>query len=1163
MAQVENRIPSNSCFADQLHQKMLKEHPVYNANHLGMEKQLYGLKNEAASSSTRSLSAQTIPVVVHIIHQNGAENISNAQVFDAIQHLNDAFKNLGVYDPSTGVDTEIEFCLAIRDPQNNSSIGINRIESALTDVIIETQDQDLKALLQWNPLDYLNIWVVNEITSVSFGPDVAGYAYFPAAHGFAEDGIVMEANFMGSSPSNSKVLVHEAGHYLGLYHTFEGGCSNNDCQLNGDRICDTPPDQSTAPVTCGLNINTCDTDEDDTSINNPFRPIALGGLGDQNDMHINYMDYGYQTCFSAFTEGQKERMNNALSTTRQSLLSSFGCQSPCSLTSYDASFMSTPSSSVLVGDLVTFNNGSDPADIYEWSIDNELISNTTNSSYTFNQEGLYTVNLFIQDTINNCQSTFEQIIEVICEGDASFTTTSTEVLPGETVSFINTSSGNDSYQWFLDGALYSTDNDISLVLTDPGYYSLYLVGVTDFCLNYSSTVTIIVGTCTEEDKSEMHWYFGENTALDFNSGEPVAVPGSQLTAFEGSACFSDNNGNLLFYTNGVNIWDASNTVMPNGSDLMGGALTSAWNQALIIPCPHNSDQYYVFTCDEAENAYANGIRYSKVDMTLNGGRGDITDVKNVFLCPVNYEIMSAAYHDDGQNSWLLITDNDDLNTYLIDSTGVGPAITSDVNYDNFWGFHQFLNSGKKMIAAQASSNGAFLVMLDFDNVNGTFSNPIEINTAGGFIWAFEFSPDDSKLYCSLINDTGSFELYQFDLSLTTGPQISNSKTLIGSLPTSSMLVLGPNGKIYNRGYAPDMGVINKPNEQGVACDYIREFINLDPEMANLSLPKFIRGQRYDPGLEIPSIRLGPDQSICNGLTTVLDPGNGDYDFLWQDGSTNSTYTAWLPGTYWVTASNACGSVTDSIDISLDSLGLVDLGDDRYLCDGMDITLDAGAQGDYYLWQDGSSSSTLIVSEPGTYSVELSTQSGCYEGDSITIELDTQAPTIDCPMNVDTLVSMETSEVLLNPGLPNIIDSCPYTYVNNFTNTNDATDNYPAGATTTLTWTVTDINGNSSSCNTDVNVLISTGTSYFDHEMASLILYPNPGIGVFTIEETQNIIGDIALSVFDQLGRKVYEQTVFLQGKLSIDLSDQAAGTYFLHWSTSNNSGVFKLISESP
>ena len=158
----------------------------------------------------------------------------SAQVQQALDFLNDAYENVGDYDPDTGVNTEIEFCLAKTDPDGNPHPGITRTQDPLTEVTIETEDLALKNLIRWDPTQYINIWVVASVGSTALNTQVTGYAFQPTFHGTDRDGIVVEAMFVGSDAPMTALLVHHMGHYLGLYHTYEGGCLNDNCQTDGD-----------------------------------------------------------------------------------------------------------------------------------------------------------------------------------------------------------------------------------------------------------------------------------------------------------------------------------------------------------------------------------------------------------------------------------------------------------------------------------------------------------------------------------------------------------------------------------------------------------------------------------------------------------------------------------------------------------------------------------------------------------------------------------------------------------------------------------------------------------------------------------------------------------------------------------------------------------------
>jgi gliding motility-associated-like protein len=395
------------CGADQYLKMLQEENPQYKELLKKIEDS-YRQNILRHNSSTRS-SIISLPVVVHIIHNNGPENVSDAQVIQGISDLNDAFRNLGYYNPNTGVDTDIEFCLAQRDTSGKEINGIVRHQSIYTDMSLSGSGSQVKSLATYNRKAYINIRLVR---NCCLGGDcnTAGYAGLGG-------GIVMKASYFGTSPQKSTTTAHEMGHALGLAHTFQGGCKNNNCLTDGDKVCDTPPDNMTFDH-CIFGGNSCSSDEDDTTINNPYRPISMGGLGDQDDMNSNYLDYNFSECRDQFTQGQKKRMQFFIGSYYEELLSSKSCLPPCE--DLVISDFELPDS-VEVGGTLLVANQSINADSYQWFVNGNPVSTTLDYTHTFLDTGTIAVQLeaYTNDTL--CEtSTMVKPIIVYCPVEACF-----------------------------------------------------------------------------------------------------------------------------------------------------------------------------------------------------------------------------------------------------------------------------------------------------------------------------------------------------------------------------------------------------------------------------------------------------------------------------------------------------------------------------------------------------------------------------------------------------------------------------------------------------------------------------------------------------------------------------------------------------------------------
>ncbi|MFM9943807.1 MAG: M43 family zinc metalloprotease [Bacteroidia bacterium] len=357
---------------------------------------------------------RTIPVVFHIIHAYGPENISKEQIEDQMRIMNEAFQRMNADTTSTrsifkgvAADMDIEFKLARKDPNGNCTEGITRTFSYLTD----GGDDDVKNLIRWDYTKYLNIWVIkNIVRDAEAGGRVLGYATLPAFTNSTSDGIVMLADYVGNKGTSAnngnkgRVLVHEAGHWLGLYHPFQGGCGGG-CSNSGDYVCDTPPVDEPS-FGCPTTNNTC-----------------INDFPDQVDMVENFMDYANGSCQNMFTKGQKAVVDNALSksprnknitTANHTATGIFTSTSCAAVADFNTS---TNIVTICQGGTVNFKDYSYNGTIstYEWSFDGGTPSTSALSApaIVYANAGHYKVTLKVTNAQGSNTKVVDKMINVV------------------------------------------------------------------------------------------------------------------------------------------------------------------------------------------------------------------------------------------------------------------------------------------------------------------------------------------------------------------------------------------------------------------------------------------------------------------------------------------------------------------------------------------------------------------------------------------------------------------------------------------------------------------------------------------------------------------------------------------------------------------------------
>lgn len=418
------------------------------------------------------------------------------------------------------------------------------------------------------------------------------------------------------------------------------------------------------------------------------------------------------------------------------------------------------------------------------------------------------------------------------------------------------------------------------------------------------------------------WYFGENAGLDFNSGSPVAITNGQLNTTEGCATISNASGQLLFYTDGITVYNRNHQVMVNGNGLLGDL--SSTQSATIVQKPGSTTLFYIFTIDA--EVKPNGFCYSVVDMSLDGGFGAVTAIKNIQIYTPTCEKLAIVKHANETDYWVITHGWNNNNFYanLLTSSGLTatPVISSIGYIPNYespgsefrsGGYLRISPNGKKIVSCIYYPN-AITQLFDFNNTTGSISNAQSLIIGYDRFYGAEFSQNNEVLYLS----TGGYsKIYQFNLNATnvllSATQIYSGAKSPGALQT------GPDGKIYVAFfYQNKLGVINNPNTLGVGCDLQVDAVDLLGKYTYSGLPAFNQSFFFTPAIQLASTCEGDAVNFSFNTNQPILSANWNFG----DGNTSNTispthtYTnsGTFPVSVTITTPNGTGSNNRNITI---------------------------------------------------------------------------------------------------------------------------------------------------------------------------------------------------------------------------------------------------------
>jgi gliding motility-associated-like protein len=594
------------------------------------------------------------------------------------------------------------------------------------------------------------------------------------------------------------------------------------------------------------------------------------------------------------------------------------------------------------GDGVTFSDTVARATRWDWSLGDGTTATTRSVAHAYSAPGPYIISLvrYFEDGTSKIES--QEVNIEILPPDFDNWKTDTTICPGESIALDPYPNGNKpegaTFLWYPNG-----DTTQVLNVTESGCYSVEVIMPNGCKIQNMINVKLCMEPAGDQGAK---WYFGNGAGLDFQGGSPTPIRG-ELRTKEGTSVISNSKGELLFYTDGITIYNADDDKMPcldGPCDDLRGSQEST-QSVLIVPqptCRGCEYLYNVFTTTSISST-EKVLTVSVVDMRREEGKGAIVEQNRVLHNNTTERLVSSR-NDQDTTYWTLSHDYAS-NTFRIFHATAGGLVETGTFEGGL--VHDTENRGEgQMKFSAADSTGQrslavvvpgpdrnYIDLFGFNDQDGSMSHTrtLDLGDSPPTAYGVEFSTDRTKLYVSFMgNDTTASKLVQYDLAAADNDLIVSSAMTVDSVENLKFgsLQQAPDGRIYMAiEGASYLAVIGQPNDTTrivSRLDYEREGIRLQGT-SQLGLPNFVQNFTMPsdgPGFSADGFCV--DEPTTFTASPLCNPIEDNYTWDFGDGEgitgkeTEVSHTYTKPGIYTVTlfASNRCTDTlfTEQIEI---------------------------------------------------------------------------------------------------------------------------------------------------------------------------------------------------------------------------------------------------------